>query len=213
MVEEIDSPPFQQERVKSRRKQKLDDSILLKYYQSKKLKSLVGKDENEQVPDEESQNSSKSLPEVTQQEKSEADIVLDEVDKISKAEKKRNAKEKKKYKLKLKKLAKKAEADAMKTKESKQEKAVEYLKQWKKKPDEWKFRKNYHVWLLNNWKHSSRISDKHFKRFLKYLKSVDTSSAAFIRLKKVAKDIIENPNLEEGNNGFDRARQILQWID
>ena len=43
--------------------------------------------------------------------------------------------------------------------ESKQDKALNYLQDWKNKTDEWKFKKNYHIWLLKSWKLTSVVTN------------------------------------------------------
>lgn len=184
---------------KRSRKQILDEAILKKYQQTKKYNKLLNGEENsdaEQVNQEESE-------EISVQEHKEAYDVLDEVNELQKKKKKSLAKSKKKFKLQQKE----------ENKETKKDKALSYLKQWKKHRDEWKFKKNMHIWLLKNWKHSNRISDKKFKTLLKYLKTIETKSSAVKRLESECQKLVDSGNSdEEINSSYERARNILQWI-
>lgn len=192
------------EKRKSRR-EVIEQNILDKYHQSQHLQSILKpktEDKDEEV------NEIKPKFEISDSDKQEVDLLLGNLDKIRKEQKKKLIKEKKKYRQQQK-LLKEAEE----TKETKQEKAIAYLKQWKKHRDEWKFRKNMHIWLLKNWKHSNKLPDKRFKTFLKYLKSNEQKSFALQRLEQEAQKIVDNTEDKEQNiHSYDRARDILQWI-
>ncbi|XP_040573730.1 uncharacterized protein [Lepeophtheirus salmonis] len=51
-------------------------------------------------------------------------------------------------------------------------KAIKYLKTWKKSPSKWKFSKCSQIWLIQNAYDVNRISDKHFNVLLEYLSSI-----------------------------------------
>lgn len=186
------------------RKQLLDESILKKYHQSRQHENL---NEDDNVDNAELNEplmvSNDDTP--TIQEHDEANQVLDEVNVIRKIKNKSLSKSKKKFKLEQLKQQQEVE-----NKETKKEKALLYLRQWKKCRDEWKFKKNMHIWLLKNWKHTNRISDKKFKTFLKYLKTIETKSSAIERLENECKLIVNDQS--DTNNSNERARNILQWI-
>lgn len=116
----------------------------------------------------------------------------------------------------------KIQSEAAEAAKNKVDRALAYLRDWKKAPDQWKFQKNQHTWLLKNWRSIDKISDKKFKRLLKYLTSVNSvnSSGGVLRLKKEAQTYIEthkeDDDEEEGGNNlaiYQRARQIIQWVE
>lgn len=221
---------------KKGRRQMVDETILGRYHQSQKLQGILKKGEDhleEEEGEAEEESVHKSVKEttevrVTASEQTQADQVLEDVNKLEREQKKKLAKEKKKFKAQQKKLQQKEKLEEQQQpKESKQEKALAYMKQWKRHRDEWKFKKINHIWLLKNWKHSSKISDKKFKTFLKYLKSTEQKSLALQRLQQEAKTIVDSNNSatakqdddadqedsqsDNHQHSIERARSILQW--
>lgn len=212
------SSEIEEVRAKKRpRKEKLDEEILQKYHQAKKLKKSILKSTsddptensadltlNEEVSDE------VVASEITASQQAEVEQVLNEVNEHWKEDKKKASKKKKEFKQKQQELNPEPEA-----KESKQDRAIAYLKQWKKHRDEWKFKKTNHIWLLHNWKSSNKLSDKRFKTFLKYLKSyheaIATKSLAIKRLEDEAKLIVDQS--DQSTPVYERARSVLQWIE
>ncbi|KAF7488843.1 hypothetical protein SSS_08686 [Sarcoptes scabiei] len=134
--------------------------------------------------------------------------VLDEINDL----KKENLKNKKKLN-KRKKKAKNLEKEFIKTgicREKKSEKALSYLKQWRKHRDEWKFKKIYHLWLLKNWTKCQEFPDKRFRWLLKYLHAQDSNANAIHRIIAEAKNFLDNPEVSKEIS--ERSQLILQWL-
>lgn len=137
---------------KKGRRQVVDETILDRYHQSQKLQGIIKKqrpsDDQEHFEEGEEgeaqfekEIAQPALPVVrlTAKEQTEADQVLEDVNKLEKEKKKKLAKEKKKFKAQQKKLQKQNQEEEQK--ESKQDKALAYMKLWKRHRDEWKFKK------------------------------------------------------------------------
>lgn len=230
----MDSHPDQTSarRVKKSRRELVEEDILDKFHQSQRLQGIL-KRQKQQADDPEGENQlaveddfggiatqeEAEAPKLSVQEQTEADQVLSDVNQLRKEKKKKLSKEKKQFKQQQKALKKQQQTIEEEGKEGKPEKALAYLKQWKRHREEWKFKKNTHIWLLKNWKHSSKLPDKRFKTFLKYLKSTEQKSLALQRLEKEAKSIVESiaedtttETVPDPNPSYDRARSVLQWI-
>jgi len=211
--------------AKKSRRELVNEDVLEKYHLSQKLQGILKKPSQEVTEEggekivdgvdiEKSEKPEAEPLKLTSQEQVEVDQVLNDVNQLRKKDKKKLAKEKKKFK----KQQQKQKAKEEEEKEGKGEKALAYLKHWKRHREEWKFKKNYHIWLLKNWKHTNKVPDKRFKAFLKYIKSTEQKSLALQRLEKEAKSIVDSAEAEElspnsdSNQSYERARSVLQWI-
>jgi len=83
------------------------------------------------------------------------------------------------------------------------------LNDWKYNRNEWKFKKNYQIWLMKNWSNINRISDKDFDLFIEYIVSINNESFAKKRLESEAQNII-NKEEEKDKESYERARKIIQ---
>jgi len=106
--------------------------------------------------------------------------------------------------------------------------ALQYLNDWKQRPNDWKFKKSLQIWLLKNWKNSELIGDTDFDLFVEYIFAANSQSLAKTRLQTEAKAVIDaqevtakaadddNDSNESDTNPTaedivaDRARRVLQ---
>ncbi|XP_046919144.2 uncharacterized protein LOC124499300 [Dermatophagoides farinae] len=178
-------------------KESVENAVLDKFHRSQELSSILNNNNKEQ-----------SDQHVQQQ----AVEVLDEFDGIQKQRQKSLKKSKKQFKKQQQQQQKEHEEQVSEStnKERKSDKALAYLKQWKKHHDDWKFKKILHVWLMKNWKNVDKFPDKRFKIFLKYLHAQNSQSQALSRLKQEAQRMIDDTSIEESIR--ERSRSILQWL-
>ncbi|KAG9476931.1 hypothetical protein GDO78_002365 [Eleutherodactylus coqui] len=93
--------------------------------------------------------------------------------------------------------------------------ALKYLKSWSKKKPEWKFQKTRQTWLLSNMFDQEKVSDKHFKRLLKYL--VDLKGTARETTIQKAEQYMKEYDNQETHEDSDeqritRVREVLQLL-
>jgi len=142
-----------------------------------------------------------------------AQNIFKKVNKIKCLNNKNAKKERKKFK---KKLAVHKTDDNVGKESDKSSNALKYLNDWKYNRNEWKFKKNYQIWLIKNWNNINRICDQDFDLFIDYIESINNESFAKKRLEIEAKNIINKEEVEveehkdEDKQKYDRARKILQ---
>ncbi|KAH9421736.1 hypothetical protein DERP_002023 [Dermatophagoides pteronyssinus] len=173
-------------------KETVESAVLEKFHRAQELSSILKKDSEEQT---------------NQDVKRQAEEVLDEFDDIQKQRQNNLKKTKKQFKKQQQQIKQESEPT---NKERKSEKALAYLKQWKKHRDDWKFKKILHIWLLKNWKDLDKFPDKRFKIFLKYLHAQNSHSHALLRIRQEAQQMIDDESIEESIR--ERSRSILQWL-
>ncbi|XP_054165513.1 uncharacterized protein C7orf50 homolog [Oppia nitens] len=210
----------------------IEDKVLNKYHKYKKDNHLDVKD-NEQTNDEHKLDETQTHDNITQTDINSAEDIFKKCKKI----KDEATKEAIKLRKKAKKLAKQqptsdscvdqnnSSEDNSKT--GKCLTSVQYLKDWKYRPDFWKFKKNLQIWLLKNWKYNQKLSDKDFDLFLEYIFSANSHSLAKKRLEEEAKAIVDKESVTEETVDkekvvssdttvdeiiVDRARRVLQCL-
>lgn len=128
----------------------------------------------------------------------------------------------KKLKAKKNKLknAKKFEENATATSTPRQERAVEYLMQWKNDRSNWKFKKIYQLWLIKNTYDPLKISKAHFDILVEYLQTIKGKSRTIILQSAntvVSEFSSSNEGQQELNSSqeikYQRARTIIQMFD
>ncbi|XP_050543538.1 uncharacterized protein C7orf50 homolog [Daktulosphaira vitifoliae] len=131
--------------------------------------------------------------------------------------KKLNYLKKLKLKKKKEKNAKKQEEDGAAS-SSRQERAIEYLLEWKNDRNIWKFKKIFQVWLIKNMYDSIKITKEHFDILLEYLQTIKGRCRSMIQ--ENANSIITKYSDKEDANlnslahiKYLRARMIIQTCD
>lgn len=196
----------------------IENIVLEKYHHYKNLKENVdytsnpnieGEKVQDNVPQENDLNHVENIDLINEQT---ADEVISEINELQKSKSKELKKLKKKFKKNKRNQAKTNNEEIITNvvKETKCDKALSYLKLWKKHRDQWKFQKILHIWLLKNWKNTDKFPDKRFKIFLKYLHAQENKSQAIERIKNDAQKLIENSETPE--HILERSRSILQWL-
>jgi len=115
--------------------------------------------------------------------------------------------------------AKKCEENVSAINTPQQERAIEYLMQWKNDRSNWKFKKIIQLWLIKNTYDSAKVSKEHFKILVEYLQTIGGKSRDIII--QSANTIVsefsasdeeqQKLNLSQTNK-YQRARTIIQMF-
>ncbi|KAL5235514.1 hypothetical protein ACI65C_002924 [Semiaphis heraclei] len=116
--------------------------------------------------------------------------------------------------------AKKCEENATARSTPRQERAIEYLMQWKNDRANWKFKKIYQLWLIKNTYDTLKISKEHFDTLVEYLQTIEGKSRSII-LQSANSVVLEFSSSNEGQQElnssqevkYQRARTIIQMFD
>ncbi|XP_022181953.1 uncharacterized protein C7orf50 homolog [Myzus persicae] len=116
--------------------------------------------------------------------------------------------------------AKKCEENATAISTPRQERAVEYLMQWKNDRTNWKFKKIYQLWLIKNTYDHLKVSKEHFDTLVEYLQTIEGKSRSIILQNAntvVSEFSSSNEGQQELNSSqevkYQRARTIIQMFD
>ncbi|XP_050420448.1 uncharacterized protein C7orf50 [Adelges cooleyi] len=204
-------------KLKVKKETKNDDQVIEK-------EKPVGKRKSVEIHDDEC-TPSKKLKHVTF-----ADDVKSEADDKCSAGKLKplslNKRKKRNYIKKLKskknklKNAKKQEENANATITPRQERAIEYLLQWKNDRSNWKFKKIFQLWLIKNIYNPIKINKEDFDILVEYLQTIKGKSHEMI-LENANATIAEYSQLDDSQEDQDsaqhiryqRARNIIQSCD
>ncbi|XP_025200074.1 LOW QUALITY PROTEIN: uncharacterized protein C7orf50 homolog [Melanaphis sacchari] len=116
--------------------------------------------------------------------------------------------------------AKKCEENATAISTPRQERAVEYLMQWKNDRSNWKFKKIYQLWLIKNTYDPLKVSKEHFDILVEYLQTIEGKSRNII-LQSANTIVSEFSTSNEGQQElnlsqeikYQRARTIIQMFE
>ncbi|XP_026805787.1 uncharacterized protein C7orf50 homolog [Rhopalosiphum maidis] len=116
--------------------------------------------------------------------------------------------------------AKKCEKNATAISTPRQERAVEYLMQWKNDRSNWKFKKIYQLWLIKNTYDPLKVSKEHFDVLVEYLQTIEGKSRSII-LQSANTVVSEFSNSNDGQQElnssqevkYQRARTIIQMFE
>lgn len=116
--------------------------------------------------------------------------------------------------------AKKCEENSTAISTPRQERAMEYLMQWKNDRTNWKFKKIYQLWLINYTYDPLKVSKEHFGTLVEYLQTIEGQSRSII-LQRANTIISEFSSSNEGQQElnssqevkYQRARTIIQMFD
>ncbi|XP_071976542.1 protein cholesin isoform X2 [Engystomops pustulosus] len=129
-----------------------------------------------------------------------------------KLKKKRN-KEEKRLKKEAESFTKESEEEPAKV--SVDQLAKDYLKSWYRKNPEWKFQKLRQTWLLTNMYDTEKVSNKHFKRLLKYMAGLQGSAreTTIQKAENYMKEYDQQETQDEADEPkLKRMRAVLQLL-
>ncbi|KAE9529687.1 hypothetical protein AGLY_011783 [Aphis glycines] len=114
--------------------------------------------------------------------------------------------------------AKKCEENASAISTPRQERAMEYLMQWKNDRSNWKFKKIYQLWLIKNT--YDPLKAKHFDILVEYLQTIEGKSRSIIIQSAntvISEFSTSNEGQQELNSSqevkYQRARTIIQMFE
>ncbi|CAI6361790.1 unnamed protein product [Macrosiphum euphorbiae] len=116
--------------------------------------------------------------------------------------------------------AKKCEENTTAISTPRQERALEYLMQWKNDRTNWRFKKIYQLWLIHFTYDPLKVSKEHFDILVEYLQTIKGQIRSII-LQDANKVISEFSSSNEGQQElnssqevkYQRARTIIQMFD
>ncbi|KAF0773421.1 Uncharacterized protein FWK35_00006066 [Aphis craccivora] len=116
--------------------------------------------------------------------------------------------------------AKKCEENATAVSTPRQERAMEYLMQWKNDRSNWKFKKIYQLWLIKNTYDHLKVSKEHFDILVEYLQTIEGKSRSIILQNAntvISEFSTSNEGQQELNSSqevkYQRARTIIQMFE
>lgn len=186
-------------------KESVEEKVLKKYHKYKELKAGAGEesDTNPVIQEEE-----QSEPIISEGDSIKAEKIFKKVKKI----KDKNLKLSKKLKKSAKSVSKEESSEQKGPNETespnRSDLAIDYLNDWKYRPNEWKFKKSLQIWLMKNWWQISKLSEQNFNLFAEYVLGLHPDSSARKRLESEAKQVIDEQ--KEPEEVIERARRLVQ---